>query len=132
MKKIISILALNLILLGSMFASFPVKKNNETIANPVGQTLIQKNDATAESANASVAANKVTVEKSIAPIAGKSSGFDQELLITLLLWFFLGIFAAHRWYKGKPVGWNILFIITAGGCGVWAIVDLVNILTGKF
>ena len=57
---------------------------------------------------------------------------DQEKLITLLLWFFLGGLAAHRWYVGKPTGWNILFILTAGGCGVWAIVDLINILTDKF
>jgi hypothetical protein len=50
----------------------------------------------------------------------------------LLLLLFLGGLAAHRWYKGKPAGWNILFILTAGGCGIWALVDLVNILTKKF
>lgn len=56
----------------------------------------------------------------------------KEMWITLALWWFLGIFAAHRWYRGKPAGWNILFILTLGGCGIWAIVDLINILTGKF
>lgn len=61
-----------------------------------------------------------------------SSQADKELIILLVLWFFLGFFAAHRWYAGKPVGWNILFILTAGGCGVWALVDLVQILTGDF
>lgn len=63
--------------------------------------------------------------------ADKPSG-DREFIILLLLWFFLGMFAAHRWYAGKPAGWNILFILTAGGCGIWAIVDLVNIITGNF
>lgn len=63
--------------------------------------------------------------------ANSQSG-DKELIILLLLWFFLGFVAGHRWYAGKPVGWNILFILTAGGCGVWAIVDLVNIITGNF
>ena len=49
------------------------------------------------------------------------------------LWFFLGWpFAAHRWYYKKPVGWNILFILTIGGLGIWAIVDIVNILTDNF
>jgi hypothetical protein len=57
---------------------------------------------------------------------------DREMWITVVLWFFLGAFAAHRWYRKKPTGWNILFILTEGGCGVWAIVDLINILTGKF
>jgi hypothetical protein len=63
--------------------------------------------------------------------AKKANG-DKELIILLLLWFFLGFFAAHRWYAGKPVGWNILFILTGGGCGIWALVDLVNIITGNF
>ena len=57
---------------------------------------------------------------------------DEEQLITLALWFFLGGLAAHRWYAGKSAGSNILFILTAGGCGIWAIVDLINILTGDF
>ena len=57
---------------------------------------------------------------------------DKEMWITLALWFFLGALAAHRWYRRKPIGWNILFILTGGGCGIWAIVDLINILTKKF
>ena len=62
----------------------------------------------------------------------KSSGADKEFWITLALWFFLGFFATHRWYRGKPAGWNILYILTFGGLGIWAIVDLVMILTGSF
>ncbi|HBF20672.1 MAG: hypothetical protein CMI36_10450 [Owenweeksia sp.] len=61
-----------------------------------------------------------------------TSKFREEDWITLALWFFLGGLAAHRWYKKKPVGWNILFILTAGGCGIWAIVDLVHILQQDF
>ena len=52
--------------------------------------------------------------------------------VAVALWFFLGGFAAHRWYAGKPVGWNILFILTLGGLGIWAIIDLINILTDNF
>ena len=53
--------------------------------------------------------------------------------VGVAFWFFLGWpFAAHRWYYGKPVLANILFIITIGGLGVWAIIDLINILTDKF
>lgn len=58
---------------------------------------------------------------------------DQNMWVGVALWFFLGWpFAAHRWYYKKPVGWNILFILTLGGLGIWAIVDLVNILTDNF
>ena len=52
--------------------------------------------------------------------------------IAVALWFFLGGLAAHRWYAGKPIGWNILFILTLGGLGVWWIIDLINILTDNF
>jgi len=61
-----------------------------------------------------------------------ATGGNNEMLILVLLWFFLGMFAGHRWYAGKPIGWNILFILTFGGLGIWAIVDLIHILQNKF
>ncbi len=68
-----------------------------------------------------------SIKKEAAPRGG---GSDKTTLI--LLWVFLGGFAAHRWYAGKPVGANILFILTAGGCMVWAIIDLIKILKDEF
>jgi len=50
----------------------------------------------------------------------------------ILLWVFLGGFAAHRWYLGSPIGWNILFILTLGGIGIWWIIDGVDIITDKY
>ncbi|MDA3882514.1 MAG: hypothetical protein PF481_04480 [Bacteroidales bacterium] len=71
-----------------------------------------------------------------------------ELLITLVLWLFLGWIAAHRWYRKKSTFWNIVFIICfwggiAGSAilglpflgligAIWYIVDLIMILTGEF
>lgn len=75
---------------------------------------------------------KKELKKALKESKSQKAPMDTELIITLLLWFFLGALAAHRWYKGKPTGWNILFILTGGGCGIWALVDLINILTGKF
>jgi len=49
----------------------------------------------------------------------KSSG------IAYLCWFFIGI---HYAYLGKW-GWQILYWITLGGLGVWAIIDLFHIPT---
>ena len=58
---------------------------------------------------------------------------DRDKWVGVALWFFLWWpFAAHRWYYKKPVGWNILFILTIGGLGIWAIVDLINMLTDNF
>lgn len=55
----------------------------------------------------------------------------KDWLTVLLFCFFLGVFGAHRFYVGK-VGTGIAQLLTLGGCGIWAIVDLIFIITGKF
>lgn len=47
-----------------------------------------------------------------------------------LLFLFLGWLGAHRFYVGK-IGTAILYIITLGGAGIWAIVDFIAIFTGN-
>lgn len=56
---------------------------------------------------------------------------EKEWLTTLLLCLFLGSLGGHRFYTGK-IGTGILQLITLGGCGIWTIIDLIMILTGKF
>lgn len=105
------------------FASFPVTDNT----NGLEQAEIEKMNQSLE-----VMADSTINMDGENEAALTSADSDREMWITVALWFFLGAFAAHRWYRKKPTGWNILFILTAGGCGVWAIVDLINILTGEF
>ena len=58
-----------------------------------------------------------------APSGGKSQ------LIALLLCFFLGGLGIHRFYLGyTTIG--IIQLLTAGGCGIWALIDLIRIITG--
>jgi TM2 domain len=52
-------------------------------------------------------------------------------LVAALLCFFLGVFGAHRFYVGK-MGTAILMIVTIGGFGIWALIDLVMIVIGSF
>ncbi|MCF7567919.1 TM2 domain-containing protein [Sabulilitoribacter arenilitoris] len=64
--------------------------------------------------------------------AAAATAAQKDLTVGIVLWFFLGWAAGHRWYYGKPVGWNILFILTAGGLGVWWVIDLINMIQGNF
>ncbi|MEI0797717.1 TM2 domain-containing protein [Brachyspira intermedia] len=53
---------------------------------------------------------------------------DRSWIVTLLLAIFLPF---HRFYVGK-VGTGILYWLTAGGFGIWYIIDIVMILLDQF
>ena len=61
----------------------------------------------------------------IAPMEGK------DWLVTLLLSIFLGQLGVHRFYVGK-IGTGILMLLTAGGCGIWYVIDIIMVATGSF
>lgn len=56
---------------------------------------------------------------------------EKNWLTSLLLCIFVGSLGVHRFYAGK-IGTGILMLITCGGCGIWTLVDLIMIITGKF
>ena len=56
---------------------------------------------------------------------------DKQWLITLLLCWFLGGLGAHRFYTGHTKT-GIAMLLTVGGCGWWALYDLIMIILKKF
>lgn len=54
---------------------------------------------------------------------------NKSFITTWLLSLFLGLFGIDRFYLGK-VGTGIVKLLTFGGIGIWALIDLVIILAG--
>jgi len=90
------------------YASFPVVRTVSTTA-AIDNTI-----------------EEVVLMETPAAVVG-DSGF-----VGFMLWLFLGFVAGHRWYYGSPLGWNILFILTLGGAGIWWIIDGIDIITGNY
>ncbi|MGA1416019.1 MAG: TM2 domain-containing protein [Candidatus Nanopelagicaceae bacterium] len=51
---------------------------------------------------------------------------DKEYLVALLLSLFLGVWGVDRFYLGH-IGIGIGKLLTFGGCGIWAIIDVILI-----
>jgi TM2 domain-containing membrane protein YozV len=57
-------------------------------------------------------------------------GSDKDLSTATLLAMFLGVFGVDRFYLGYTV-LGIIKLVTFGGCGIWAFIDLFLIILKK-
>jgi TM2 domain len=55
---------------------------------------------------------------------------EKSKMVAGLLQIFAGGFGAGRWYLGDN-GIALGQLFTCGGCGIWALIDAINIFTGK-
>ncbi len=72
-----------------------------------------------------VTGTRPTVDELGRPLSSKSRA------AAAILCFLLGVLGIHRFYVGK-VGTGVLMLLTAGGLGVWILIDFVWILVGTF
>lgn len=55
---------------------------------------------------------------------------NKSFLVTWLLSLLVGVLGVDRFYLGK-IGTGLLKLVTLGGFGIWALVDLIFVLTNK-
>lgn len=60
----------------------------------------------------------------------KQDGKGKSQLIALILVIVVGALGIHRFYLGH-IGTGILMLLTLGGLGIWALIDLILIAMGK-
>jgi TM2 domain-containing membrane protein YozV len=53
---------------------------------------------------------------------------QSKMTMALISWF-LGVFGIHRYMMGYSNWW--LMLITAGGCGIWTLIDFIRIIIGS-
>jgi len=61
----------------------------------------------------------------------KSGNSEKAFVTTLILAILLGGLGVHRFYVGKT-GTGIIQLLTLGGLGIWALIDIIMIATQKF
>lgn len=106
LKFLLSMFAILFLSVFATYASFPVQR---ATSNTITTSVVEKN-------------NEDLVSPAVA--AG-----DKSQLIALILVLLVGGIGIHRFYLGYT--WQgVVQLLTAGGCGVWALIDLIRIITG--
>jgi len=65
------------------------------------------------------------------PLSAEIVEQRNKWITCLLLCWFLGVLGIHRFYTGHTA-LGVLQLLTLGGCGIWALIDFIIIVSGNF
>jgi TM2 domain-containing membrane protein YozV len=72
---------------------------------------------------------KLFGKKIASKAAASPKGGEKSQLIALILVIAVGGLGIHRFYLGY-IWQGVVQLLTAGGCGIWWLIDLIRIITG--
>ena len=75
--------------------------------------------------------NQAVAERQPGTMSQQGGISEKGYVPAILICLFLGTFGVHRFWVGK-IGTGILMLLTFGGLGIWALIDLIMIIVGKF
>lgn len=76
-------------------------------------------------------AAEVCIRCGVRLATGRTAGEGKDWLATLLLCIFGGCIGVHRFYTGHTAI-GVVQLLTFGGCGIWALIDFIMIVTESF
>ncbi|HLO56753.1 MAG TPA: TM2 domain-containing protein [Saprospiraceae bacterium] len=104
-------------------ASFPVEKAKPVVTSVVTEQPTNVNTVSSQQVQTQ---DQVQVAEDY---TSPAAGGGKSQLIALIIAFFLGGIGIHRFYLGYT--WQgVVQLLTLGGCGIWALIDLIRIITG--
>ena len=137
MKKVkISLLALGMLVATAPASQAAFVKAPATVTvsatAAVNNSLEVVSEATVEATAAAATKMQAAKKGFFAKLfnhAPKAAGGSRSQTVAAVLAFFLGGLGIHRFYLGYT--WQgVVQLLTAGGLGIWALIDFVRILTG--
>lgn len=109
-------------------AALKATQTSAVIATSSEVSSVLASKSTSASVQQEVVKAFATAKQSVqAKKAGSGPGKSQ--IIALVLAILVGIIGVHRFYLGYPME-GVLQLLTAGGCGIWTLIDIIRIITG--
>jgi TM2 domain-containing membrane protein YozV len=115
----------NLLLASNNYSYIPINNNSTNVHQSINLNKFE--NASIDFQTVRQLRKELKSKEMLTGAATQSGGKSQ--LVALLLCFFLGGLGIHRFYLGyTTIG--VIQLLTAGGCGIWALIDLIRIITG--
>ena len=129
-KALLVLFALVTVITPATWAAFPVNKaKTEQTQNSNAPVQAGMSAAAVAKATTLVSAKTAKKEAKLSFLEKLMRGGKSQIVAALLAGL-IGALGIHRFYLGYT--WQgIVQLLTLGGCGIWALIDFIRILTGN-